>query len=78
MYERSNYILPLSENYEILKSKYANSHIRNIKRSIQYGNVVKENIPIEDVIHLSKEQAKSFSTIEERNRIRILKRCLNF
>ena len=67
MYERSNYILPLSENYEILRSKYATSHIRNIKRSIQYGNVVKKNIPVRDVIQLSKEQSKNFSTIEERN-----------
>ncbi|MDE3185571.1 MAG: hypothetical protein KGM16_19340 [Bacteroidota bacterium] len=66
MYERSNYILPLSENYEILRSKYATSHIRNIKRSIQYGNVVKKNIPVRDVIQLSKEQSKNFSTIEER------------
>lgn len=67
MYERSNYILPLSEKYEILRSKYATSHIRNIKRSIQYGNVIKKNIPVKDVIQLSKEQSKNFSTIEERN-----------
>ncbi|HSN08031.1 MAG TPA: hypothetical protein VLS85_03280 [Hanamia sp.] len=67
MYERSNYILPLSDNYEILRSKYANSHIRNIKRSTQYGNVIKKNIPVKEVIQLSKEQSKNFSTIEERN-----------
>ena len=67
MYERSNYILPLCENYEILKSKYASSHIRNIKRAIQFGNVVKKDIPIADVIHLAKEQAKDFSTIEEKS-----------
>jgi hypothetical protein len=67
MYERSNYILTLSQNYEILKSKYASSHVRNIKRAIQYGNFVKKNIPIADVIDLSKEQAKNFSKIEENN-----------
>jgi hypothetical protein len=67
MYERSNYILPLSENYDTLKSKYASSHVRNIKRSIHLGNIVKKNIPIEDVIHLAKEQARDFSTIEEKN-----------
>ena len=66
MYERSNYILPLSESYENLKSKYANSHVRNIKRATQFGNVVKKDIPIYDVIHLAKEQAKKFSSIEEK------------
>jgi len=67
MYERSNYILSLSENYEILKNKFASSHVRNIKRAIQYGNLVKKNIPIAEVIHLAKEQAKDFSTIQERS-----------
>lgn len=67
MYERSNYILLLSDSYEILKSKYATSHIRNIKRAMQFGNVVKKNIPIADVIHLAKEQAKNFSKIEEKS-----------
>lgn len=67
MYERSNYILPLLNSYEILKSKYASSHVRNIKRSIQYGNIVKKNIPIADVMQLAKEQAKDFSTIGEKS-----------
>ncbi len=67
MYERSNYILSLSEDYEILKSKYASSHVRNIKRAIQYGNVVKNNIPIANVINLAKEQAKNFSTIDDKS-----------
>lgn len=67
MYERTNYVLPLAENYEVLKSKYASSHQRNIKRAIQYGNMVKKNIDIENVIALSKEQAKSFSPIEDKN-----------
>lgn len=67
MYERSNYILPLSENYDILKSRYASSHVRNIKRAIQSGNKVEKNIDIRNVIALSKDQAKSFSPIEENN-----------
>jgi hypothetical protein len=67
MYERSNYILPLNENYESLQSKYATSHIRNIKRAKQFGNVVKKEIPIKDVIALAKEQTKNFSSIEDDN-----------
>ena len=33
MYERYNYILPLTENYETIRKRYATSHQRNIKRS---------------------------------------------
>ena len=67
MYERSNYILSLNETYEQLVGRYATSHIRNIKRAKQSGNVVKKDIAIRDVIGLAKQQAKYFSSIEEDN-----------
>ena len=67
MYERNNFILPLNKNYEDLFSKYATSHTRNIKRSRQAGNVVKKNIPINDVIELAKEQSKTFSPITDKD-----------
>ena len=67
MYERSNYILALNENYEILASRYASSHVRNIKRAMQYGKIVKKDIPVKEVIGLAKEQAKDFSNIAEDN-----------
>lgn len=67
MYERSNYVLPLNENYEILMSRYATSHVRNIKRARKSGNVVKKDIAIKDVIMLAKEQAKKFSSVQEDN-----------
>ena len=67
MYERRNYVLALANSYEKLKSNYAKSHQRNIKRAVQFGNIVKKNIPIEDVIHLAKNQEKNFSKIEEKN-----------
>ena len=67
MYERINYILPLNENYQSLQRKYASSHTRNIKRAKQFGNLVKKDIAIKDVIHLAKEQAKNFSLIEQDN-----------
>lgn len=41
--------------------------MRNIKRAIQSGNKVEKNIDIRNVIALSKDQAKSFSPIEEKN-----------
>ncbi|MEO8853790.1 MAG: hypothetical protein ABI359_08425 [Ginsengibacter sp.] len=67
MYVRSNYILPLNENYETLASKYASSHARNIKRARQSGDVVKKDIPIWEVIELAKEQSKKFSSIEQKH-----------
>lgn len=67
MYERSNYVLQLKDSYETLESRYAQSHVRNIKRAYQYGNVVKKDIPINDVIELAKEQTKKFSSISEKN-----------
>jgi hypothetical protein len=63
MYERNNYILRLKENYETLAGRYATSHVRNIKRAKQSGNVVKKDIPIKNVIELAREQAKDFSLI---------------
>jgi len=67
MYERSNYILPLQSTYEILLGKYAQSHVRNIKRAVKQGNIVKKNIPLKDVISLAKEQTKKFSPIREKD-----------
>ena len=67
MYERSNYILSLRNDYEVLKSGYAKSHLRNIKRAVQFGNVPEKNIPVKEVIGLSKEQTKNFSKLKETN-----------
>lgn len=67
MYERNNYILPLNNSYENLKSNYAKSHQRNIKRAVQFGNIGKKNIPIDEVIHLAKNQEKDFSKIKEKD-----------
>ena len=63
MYERSNYILSLEKSYEDLTAHYAKSHLRNIRRAKEAGNIVKKNIPVGDVIFLAKEQAKNFSPI---------------
>ncbi len=63
MYERSNYILTLNNSYKTLAGNFAQSHLRNIKRAQQHGNVVKKNIPVAEVISLAKEQTKTFSPI---------------
>jgi hypothetical protein len=65
MYERHNYILPLTENYEKIRKRYATSHQRNIKRSVQYGNTVKTQINIQEIIELSKIQSRNFSSLQD-------------
>ena len=67
MYERSNYILSLHDSYENLSARYAQSHVRNIKRALKQGNTVQKNIPVADVISLAKEQTKNFSPITEKD-----------
>lgn len=63
LYERRNYILHLNKNYEDLRSAYAKSHLRNIKRARETGNKVSQHVPIEQVIILAKEQSKTFSPV---------------
>jgi hypothetical protein len=67
MYERSNYILSLEKSYEDLTAHYAKSHLRNIRRARDAGNIVKKNIPVEDVIFLAREQSKNFSPITDKD-----------
>jgi hypothetical protein len=67
MYERGNFILSLDADYKTLSGSYAQSHIRNIKRAIKTGNEVRKDIPIKEVIALSKEQSQSFSKTSDRD-----------
>ena len=67
MYERSNYILSLQKTYEELTLHYAKSHLRNIRRAKDAGNIVKKNIPVNDVIFLAKEQSKKYSPVTNKD-----------
>jgi len=67
MHERSNYVLSLQDNYVNLAANFAQSHVRNIKRAVRQGNIVKKNIPVTDVISLAKGQTKNFSPITEKD-----------
>src|ERR1017187_5657674 len=44
MNERSNYGLSLQNTYAVLSGNFAQSHLRNIKRALKQGNMVKKNI----------------------------------
>ncbi len=67
MYERSNYVLSLEKSHEDLTGHYAKSHLRNIRRAKDAGNIVKKNIPVDDVIALAKEQSKNFSPVTNKD-----------
>jgi hypothetical protein len=67
MYERSNYILSLEKSYEDLAAHYTKSHLRNIRKAKDAGNMVKKNIPAGDVIFLAKEQTKKFSPVTDKD-----------
>ena len=67
VYERRNYILSLQKDYEYLSSDYSKSHVRNIKRATDSGNVVQKNIPLADVVKLAKEQSKNFSAVTDKD-----------
>ena len=63
--QRVNYILPLQENYDTLFSRFRDSTIRNIKKSEQSNLVVKQHIDINEVVGLSRQQAKNFASLTE-------------
>ena len=57
LYERSNYVLALNRTYEELHQAYRDNIKRNIKKSKQYGCESTTNVPVDQVIELTKLQA---------------------
>ncbi len=62
-YERSNYILPLNKSYELLYASFKENVKRNIKKCRQLNCSVKNNILIDDVVELAKQQTATFSKL---------------
>ena len=55
-YPRTNYILDLNKTYEEIYKTYRDNHKRNINKAFQLGCSVNEEIPVEEIIQLNKEQ----------------------
>jgi hypothetical protein len=53
---RSNYILHLNKSYEELYKAYRDNHKRNINKAFQLGCSVSREVPVDEIIHLNKEQ----------------------
>lgn len=63
LYQRTNYVLPLNQSYDVLYQQYRDNIKRNIKKCVQQNCVIQKDIPVQQVIVLAKEQASQFSNI---------------
>ena len=63
LYQRMNYMLPLTNSYENIYTGYRKNIQRNIKKCEQLHATIKRGVPIDDVIALSNEQSKIFSKL---------------
>lgn len=64
LYERMNFVLNLSQSYEILYAGYRENIRRNIKKCLQYGCFIKTNIDVNSIIELAKQQSNTASEKE--------------
>jgi hypothetical protein len=53
---RSNYILHLNKAYEEIYKAYRDNHKRNINKAFQLGGCVSQEISVDGIIQLNKEQ----------------------
>lgn len=65
LYERKNFVLDLSDSYENIYSAFKENIKRNIKKAEKSGLAINKDIAITDVINLSQDQAKSFSSLNK-------------
>lgn len=56
LFQRLNYVLSLNQPYEKLYANYRENIKRNIKKSIQYGCSIQNDIDVRDIIELARLQ----------------------
>ncbi|QEC45710.1 GNAT family N-acetyltransferase [Pseudobacter ginsenosidimutans] len=64
---RNNYVLDLRAPYESLQSAYRENIRRNIKKAQQLNNRYATDIPISEVLSLSKSQMQGISNLSDRD-----------
>lgn len=65
LYERMNFVLNLDRSYDELSKNYRDNIKRNTRKSEQLNLVINRNVPIKDIIKLSREQAQQFSKMTD-------------
>lgn len=65
LFQRKNFVLPLSKPYEQLYEQYRDNTKRNIKKSKQFGCRAQSDIPVEKVIELAVAQLRAHSPESE-------------
>jgi hypothetical protein len=64
-YLRMNLVLPLQKTYEEISAHYRENIKRNVKKAFKSGCLVKNDITIEQVIELAKDQMKTHTKPDE-------------
>jgi len=65
LYQRINYVLPLTEKYEVLYKNFRENIKRNVKKAIQLNCTVVKDIAVDEVVALAIEQSNQFSPITQ-------------
>jgi hypothetical protein len=65
VYERANYVLKLDKSYEELYNNFNTNIKRNIKKAESLNCIVEKNIPLSEILILSREILQFISPIEE-------------
>ena len=64
---RRNYVLPLNKPYNQLYNAYNDNIKRNIKKSVSVGCIVLKNVPVAEIVELSKKQLTRVTNLKERD-----------
>jgi hypothetical protein len=65
LYQRSNFVLPLNQPYEVLYEQYRENIKRNIKKAKAYGCYLKRDVAVESIIELAQQQSQQSETTEK-------------
>ena len=70
-YVRMNYVLDLQHDYSSIHAAYRENVRRNVKKALQYGCIIKRNIPVREIVRLNQSFQNGL-TSEEGERFSIL------
>jgi len=75
VFNRIDCVISLKENYDTIRSQYRQNHKRSIKKAIDAGCKVQKNIPLENMIGLSREQLDQYTSYAPSDIVQFKKLC---